>query len=295
MSFSIAPQFIFSIGLYLLAGYMFGRVSYYRRFTLEHLTTQQHSFSILGYAFFLYVISWLLYWAFVNPDMPAWLAAVERQTEISCRAVIALGLGLALGVAENFGVLMVMSDDPALILKPAKYESTNIAARMRMAATSRYVDRSDDEALKMLFRATLLKKKLMVTLSGGKVYVGAVTRYPSNPTRQPTSIRIVPYRSGYRDETKKLHLPIKYDELWKKIEFTDAGSGSGANDGFSWLWAKKPDREHPLFEDIASLRISNTESVNIDANDFSIVVPWSEICSMSIYDENVYDAFNSAN
>lgn len=291
MSWSMTPQFVFSFGLFLLAGYLFGRVSYYRRFTLEHLTVHQQSFNIFGYAVVLYLLSWVVYWKFVYPEVLTSLKDFEKDTQITIRAIIGVGLALSLGIADNLRVLIVMSDDRSLA-----FEGSKFLARMRMAAIARYVNKSDDESLRILFRATLLKKLLMVTLSNDKVYVGYVTRYPANPTKQPSFLRLVPHSSGYRDEKMQVYLPVRYDQLRDRIELKpDAAAADGWRGRLFRLLRKTEDRKHPLYEDSTTLKLSSEDdSVSVDLNDFGMVIPWSDICTMTIYNEDIYEAFNPA-
>lgn len=288
MSWSMAPQFVFSVGLYLLAGYLFSRISYYRRFSLEHLAAQQQSFSIFGYAVFLYLLSWFSY-SLLDADSVVLLKWFEKETDVSGRALIGLFLATGLALADNVRVLILMSNDPSLV-----FEGPRSFARMRMAATARYVNKSDDESLRILFRATLLNKLLMVTLSNDKVYVGYITRYPANPTKQPAFLRIVPHSSGYRDSAKRVHLPVRYDSLRERIELRAADASEYRPPWWMpWLRGKTEDPKHPLYEDIATLKLSGEDTVDVDLNDFGMVIPWSEITTMTIYNEDIHRAFDA--
>ena len=63
-------------------------------------------------------------------------------------------------------------------------------------------------------------RPIAVTLSDSKVYVGLVLSRPSlNPHEK--YFRLLPTLSGYRDETRDLHLTTNYARLLEAIERED--------------------------------------------------------------------------
>jgi hypothetical protein len=150
MSASIPLQLVFSVGVFLLAGYLFAHASYMRRFRLAHLPAHQQTFHILAYALVLYIASWFACEFIIGDKPPGWLASFEAGTELRAIALIALFIA------------------------------------------------------------------------------GVATR---------------------------------------------------------------PESKHPLHQDIAELQLS-TSTVAIDMNDLGFVVPWSQICSMTIFNEHIYEATN---
>ena len=59
----------------------------------------------------------------------------------------------------------------------------------------------------------------MVTLKGGKVYIGRVTI--SVTPREDRDFLLLPSKSGYRDEKHRLMLTTDYDEIYGMIVETE--------------------------------------------------------------------------
>lgn len=114
-----------------------------------------------------------------------------------------------------------------------------------------------DEFEKLFGRSIGEDKQVLVTLSGGKSYVGHVVSLPANSWNESAHFKILPTFTGYREaNTKKLHLitdyiPI-YDELWDKI--------SAANS-------------------------------KLNLQDFEKHLKFSDVESASIYDPNTFSLF----
>jgi hypothetical protein len=108
---------------------------------------------------------------------------------------------------------------------------------------------------KLLYRSLIEKKRVMVTLKGGKVYVGRVTI--SLTPQEDLDFLLLPSKSGYRDDKWRLMLTTDYDATYKAIE------------------ENKDSKEHYL--DIIA--------------DFGVVVPIPEILTASLYREDVHTTY----
>ncbi|MBD1913613.1 MULTISPECIES: hypothetical protein [unclassified Leptolyngbya] len=107
----------------------------------------------------------------------------------------------------------------------------------------------------LLAKAFIETKQVSITLRSGKVYIGFVTKL-NDSQDQEEFILIWPQFSGYRKvETKQLEITTEYTSVYKQIE------------------------ENP----------EQFEGISID--DFQVVLPTSEIESVSIYDKRVFDSF----
>lgn len=107
----------------------------------------------------------------------------------------------------------------------------------------------------ILWVSTNQQKQVMLTTTGGKVYVGFATS-TADPHSQRDYVRLMKMQSGYRDEeTNKLHLTTDYGPI--------IGAISDAPEAFG----------------------------NLAATDFNIVVPISEVATMNIFDPDVYEAY----
>jgi hypothetical protein len=102
---------------------------------------------------------------------------------------------------------------------------------------------------KLLYRSLIEGKRVMVTLKGGKVYVGRVTI--SLTPQEDLDFLLLPSKSGYRDEKQRLMLTTDYDATYRAIEETEVD-----------------------YLDIIS--------------DFGIVVPIPEVLTASLYRADVH-------
>jgi hypothetical protein len=274
-----AASSLFSASISLLAGYAFIRASYYRRFMSEHLRTDRYALHILGYSFFFFVVGEVLaetlpYWTpkFLEPASANLAAAGIKPPVIN-----AISLGIVLGVLDNFRVRWLMRKSRSLGPHTGLFEG------LRIAAVTRFVRKSKDSALRAIFRATILQKPLMVTLKSHKVYVGKpyLTAW-DDPTQALTFIKILPTKSGYRDpNTKKVNLPTRYDKLSQQlVELEERPVRT------------KKDVTDVLGSDVLGLTNAAGQVIaQIDIEDLGVVIAWDEVESLTIYDQNVYDAF----
>ena len=274
-----AARSVFSASIALLAGYAFIRISYYRRFSAEHLKTDRFALHILGYSFVFYILGeviaeFMIDWTpsrFESVLSGLWAAGVTAPV---ANAIL---LGSVLAVFDNIRVRYLMRRDASISARSGFYEG------IRIAAVARFVRKSNDSALRAIFRATILKKPLMVTLKSHKVYVGKpYLLLWDDPTQVLTFIKILPIKSGYRDpDTKKVNLATRYNELSDRlVELEDSPS------------RKPQDVADPLASDILGLTNSEDEIVaQVDIEDLGVVIAWSEVESLTIYDDNLYKAF----
>jgi hypothetical protein len=121
----------------------------------------------------------------------------------------AILFGFFLALFDNIRVRYLMRRDASIGARSGFWEG------IRIAAVARFVRKSNDSALRAIFRATILKKPLMVTLKSHKVYVGKpYLLLWDDPTQVLTFIKILPIKSGYRDpDTKKVSLPTRFNYL----------------------------------------------------------------------------------
>jgi hypothetical protein len=279
-----AARSAFSASLALVAGYAFLRLSYYRKFTVEHLRTDRLALHILGYSFLFFVLGDVAshvipYWT------PEWLQSAEADLAaigIKPPVINAIALGVVIAGLDNIRVRILMRRNAALL------RGKTFVERVRMAAVARFVRKSNDSALRAMYRATIYQKPLMVSLKSGKVYVGKpYLSLWEDPTQALTFIKILPSKSGYRDPiTKKVTLATRYDELFTErlVELDDeqrATAQTGPHDATD-----------PLSIDVLGLVDSRNEVVaRVDIEDMGIVIAWDQVESLTIYDDDLYKAF----
>ncbi|MEP7243299.1 MAG: hypothetical protein ABI885_06385 [Gammaproteobacteria bacterium] len=276
-----AARSVFSASISLLAGYSFIRLSYYRRYVSEYLRTDRYSLHVLGYSFVFFIVGDV-----IAEFMPHWtpqalehVVAGLAATGITAPVINAIGLGLLVAVLDNFRVRWLMRDDAALGIRSGFLE------RVRFAAVARFVRKSNDSSLRVIFRATVLQKSLMVTLKSHKVYVGKPYQlHWEDPTQSLTFIKILPEKSGYRDPvTKQVKLPTRYDALGAQLVELDTSVGLDTKDVAD-----------PLASDVLGLVNPEGEVIaHIDVEDLGVVIAWAEVVSLSIYDEDLYNAFQA--
>lgn len=104
----------------------------------------------------------------------------------------------------------------------------------------------------LLDSAMRQEKRVMITLKGGKVYVGRIgTSY--TPGQRDQTILLLPTKSGYREKDKqRVEITTDYADAYEKIK-----------------------QDHPL---------TYTEIIE----DFGVVLPVSEITSITLYNEEVH-------
>jgi len=275
-----AARSVFSASLSLFAGFAFIHFSYYRRFSAERLQTDRYAFILLGYSFAAFVLGQVA--AELIPDYTPQslfkLRADLAAAGITPPVINSILFGFAAAALDNIRVLIFMRDDVSMITRRHFFED------LRIAAVTLFVRKSNDSALRVIFRATIMKKSLMVTLKSHKVYVGKpYLLLWDDPTPQLTYIKLLPSKSGYRDPiTKKVSLPTRYDELSNRlVEYNQVTPG-------------ERDVTNPLLKDILGLADNaGTIIADIDIEDLGVVIAWAEVESLTIFDENLYEAFQS--
>jgi hypothetical protein len=273
-----AARTAFTASIALLAGYLFIRFSYYRRFTAEYLRTDRFALHVLGYSFVLFLLGEILAQLIPHWTLDRFLS-VERDLErvgITAPTINAILVGLTFAVLDNVRVRYLMRKDVSISVRSGFFQG------LQIAAVARFVRKSNDSALRAIFRATILKKDLMVTLKSNKVYVGKPYLFLwEDPTQALTFIKILPIKSGYRDPTtKKVTFSTRYDDLVDRLVEIEG--------------SQRPvvDRTDPLASDLLGLTNNQDEvEASIDIEDLGVVISWSQVESMTIFDENLYKAF----
>jgi hypothetical protein len=268
----------FGVSVLLLAGYTILLISPFRRFTAEHLRSDRfalHLFGISLICYFLGVfVSLVITYKFSHGLAADYLVKVAKYTNLPTSSICALLVAPVLGTIDRLQIMVRMLGDPAV----KERSWWRLDWKSGAAAVARFVLICNDAAIRTLYRATFYRKPLMITLKSGKVYVGTPIRNVWEPSLQPTFIKIVPMLSGYRDrDTHKVSMSTNYRDITSRmIPRPNA----------------KPARiDDPLARDIADLKMNGGESVPIDMQDMGIVILWSEMVTMSLYDECVYRAF----
>jgi hypothetical protein len=268
---------IFGASTTLLAGHLFIRWSPYRRYSVESLRSDRYALHVFGFSLPLYLAGAVLPNFF--PDiLPAWewtksVSAAMRANGIPSAAVYAIVFAPVAAVIDSIYILMLMSDDVALSTP------STIRQRMRRAAVGRYVKKSSDDALKTIYRATALRKRLMVNLKGGKVYIGEPPASILDPTLPRGFIRLIPFASGYRNkDTKQFLISNRYDEIGQNLSIIDPDKPTSE---------RNIDIEDPLRTDKYYLRIIDDRKEVIDIEDLGIVISWNEVESIAIFDEHI--------
>jgi hypothetical protein len=279
-----AASSLFSASISLLAGYAFIRLSYYRKFSASSLRTDRLALHLLGYSFVAYVVGDFL--AEVIPDFtpssPTWLANVRVDLDgagIKAPVINSIAFAVIAAALDNLRVRILMRSDVSRISRGSFLED------LRIAAVARFVRKSNDSALRVIFRATILQKPIMLTLKSHKVYVGKPYLLPwEDPTTELTYVKILVSQSGYRDPlTKKVNLTTRYSELSDNlVELDDERSDN------------PKDPTDPLSSDILGLAAPNGEIVaEVDLNDMGVIIAWAQVETLTIYDENLYKAFQA--
>jgi hypothetical protein len=251
-----------------LAGFLYLHASYYRRF--QHAAASSQTTTSLSFA---YGIGFLLLTG-------VFLAALRHWSPHSTHAlhqlwgelspvhglaavfVVAPGMGLLAGVAGNLVRLLDESDHPCLADSAHPLYTTNLRARMRLSALAAFVKVSDDRLFATRWRAINLGKLIQVTLKSRKVYIGSPLT-SADPSIENRWLKIVPIASGYRDsESLAYNATTDYRSLYDEL-----ADGAGTE---------------------------STPVDDIDRQDLGVLISWTEIVSLTIYEPALEDYFGAA-
>src|SRR5580693_6739926 len=132
----------FGAGAALLAGYIFLRVSYVRRYHSEHLRTDRLAIHLFGYSLALFIVG-----DFLASIIPDWtfeffkpIQKDAQQAGITPAVIDAMLAAVILAVADNFGVLFRMRKDPAL----QNNSTLPLRKRLRLAGVASVICKSND-------------------------------------------------------------------------------------------------------------------------------------------------------
>lgn len=268
----------FGVSVSLLAGYIFVRLSPYRRYRAEHLRTDRFALHVFGFSVLCYVfgvsIASTVSYKFHGQPSDVYLLKVAKYLQLNPAVVCSLLVSPFLALLDRIYVLLRAYRDPAV----QEHPWYQLIKKTTAAAIATFIIKCDDEAIRTLHRATFYLKPLMLTLKSGKVYVGTPVKGIGDPSVHANFIKIVPILSGYRDPaTHKVELPTRYRDITSQIT--------------AWHDEKLGSTDDPLAQDIADLRLANGDLIAIDMQDVGVVILWSEIVTISLYDENIYKAF----
>jgi hypothetical protein len=186
------------------------------------------------------------------------------------------------------------------------------------AESKRVIDEDGDPFEQLINGALDAAKPVMLTLKGGKVYVGFVVS-SFVPSREQRTIRIAPLRSGYRDDDKhEVHFTTDYSGALDKIPEDVAklrkermqarkrlrllkeqealpekergalaiavGSATGATETMPELLIKQ--REHA--EKVVGALTEEIELLQNAIQDFGMIIRIDEITSSTLYNARVH-------
>jgi hypothetical protein len=270
----------FQASVILFGGYLFLRTSYYRHFLTEHLRADRFAFHLLGYALLSYFISVVVVSIIARqfPDslVREALATASEYTHLESPVVCTLFIASILGIADSLLTLFLMRRNPSLTKTPWLRQPLRI---LRAAAQARFIRNCDDHTIRLLHRAHCFRKPVMVTMRNRKVYVGELLGI-GNPSVTPKSIKIFPRFSGYRKRvTQKVELPTDYEKIYAKVGLRNEGEPANPDD--------------PLSKDLGDLVLDSGKKVEVDIQDMGIVILWSQIQTLSLYDKSIYQAFQA--
>jgi hypothetical protein len=206
----------FGVSVSLLAGYIFLRMSPFRRYRAEHLRTDRFALQVFGFSIICYAvgvaISSVVAFKLPHGFFDTYLHKIAKYLELDVSVLCTLAVSPFLGLLDRFYVLVRMWGDPAVKNRPWYAKSS-------AAAVARFVANCDDAAIQVLYRATFYRKPLMLTLNSGKVYVGTPVKGISDPSVHANFFKIVPMLSGYRDpSTHKVEFLTKYRDITAQME-----------------------------------------------------------------------------
>lgn len=266
----------------LLGGYLFVKWSPYRRFRAESMRSDRYALHIAGWSFALYAGSAVLLGLHSNFLLMEDFGTTKLGEGLPAAALVSVILAIPAAWVDSF-VLALAHDAGHLSALPR-----SIPARCRAAAMHKYMERSADAATRTLYRATVQRKRIMVTLKSGKVYVGEPKTTTPEVNETPQTLRIIPFASGYRDPvTKKVTLGTQYMTLAPLLR-PDA---SQKLSDFQVSSRLRPD--DPLAASLCTIE-GGSGAATVDVEDLGVVLFWREIESLMLFDENIYAAFNPA-
>ncbi|MDX6403669.1 MAG: hypothetical protein QOH70_1124 [Blastocatellia bacterium] len=223
-------------------------------------------------------------------------------------SVIAFTLGALLWIPLNKGVLIWIGT----LRKLDSWKPFGLSIKQILVTGWPYkaegdrVIAEDGDPLNMLLRrADANQKTLLVTLKGGKVYVGFLssTSPPGTPAR---SVGLLPTRSGYRHPiTKEVEYTINYADALSTINLEidlhetrlDNISRKIAEVEVALARKKSATEISEIKSRIVRLerrkaaterRIERRKAIILD---FRIVIPIEEIASIAIYREDVWERY----
>jgi len=215
-----------------------------------------------------------------TPPCISWWTRIRfalAKVGIDSAVLNALALAFPAAVADSAYVYIRTHGDVAM---NSDYQR-GFWQRLRFAAVARFVRKSHDQTVRVLFRASVLRKRVMITLKSHKVYVGEPFLPDLDPSHELTSIRLIPFASGYRDkDTKKVTLSTQYSRLDAILSVPPEAKNS-----------EEPDPVDPLSSDPAVLELVDAGRRTVDLNDLGIVIARSEVETLMIWDDAIYRAF----
>jgi hypothetical protein len=268
-------RLVFSASVSLLAGYAFMRLSFCRRFSSSSLGADRFALHVLAYSFVFFVCGDVVA-AIVPPWTPQGLVDIASSLDaagITATVINSILVAVVLAMAENIRIRIAHRH----LSVPS---GGGFFHAFRFAALARFISKSNDAALRTIFRAFILRKPLMVTLRSHKVYVGTPQLLPwQDPTENLAFIKWLPSRSGFRDvATKKVVLSTRYDRIASRLIELETDSVEQLAE--------------PLRRDVLGLASHRGGIVaEVDINDIGVVISWPEVESLTIFDENLFEAF----
>lgn len=253
--------------LALLGGYYYLSTRYKHRYTILRQSSYHLFFRAALWGIMFLVVARLTVFVLVEaaPVSAEWWGFVEerfvpeRHRAYAGTAVLALAFGVLLGRVLNFirdAENEGAPDDAKPVVGSKVYESY------------RAIEDEGNELERLVTRAFRYEHLLSVTLTTDKYYIGFMANTPE-PSRDYHYLKLVPASSGYRDpETKEMRETTAYLEVRQAIEEEAARREAG--------------------EDVPG------DPVDLDPEDYAVIIPVDKIASLTIFDPEVYRKFQEA-
>jgi hypothetical protein len=182
----------------LLGGFIFfshwNQTSYFaKRHDSERLLLYSSLYGVLFLAI-SFVLSVVIFHIPFLMDLPRWWAYNTPPIQFSGISSFALFLGVA---------------GQAFLNKIPPFSG------LWKNAGEKAIEEFGSELEKLLYRSLVEEKRVMVTLKGGKVYIGRVT--VSVTPQEDRDLFLLPSKSGHRDEKHRLMLTTDYDRTYAMI------------------------------------------------------------------------------
>lgn len=253
--------------LALLGGYCYLVTRYRHRYTFLRQSSYHLFFRSALWGLGFLVAARLTVYLIIEavPAASAWWDMLEaglvptRFRPFAGTAVLALAYGWVLGRVLNY-----VRDEH----NKSVPEEQRPVVGSEVYESYRAIDAEGSELERLVTRAFRYEHLLSVTLTTDKYYIGFMANTPE-PSRDYRYLKLLPASSGYRDpETKEMRETTAYLEVRQAIEEEAARREAG--------------------EEVPG------DPVDLDPEDYAVIIPVDKIVSLNIFDPEVYRRFQEA-